>query len=89
MKFLYREISLYQIFIKRKSWEVEETITAKPSTNILVNSELSTLSDGAYVSATKDTVYLPSKESTSILVLDKIPEDAEFTIDGTNGNGWK
>lgn len=74
------------ISVENESWEVEETITAKPSTNILVNSELSTLSDGAYVSATKDTVYLPSKESTSILVLDNVPEDAEFTIDGTTAS---
>lgn len=74
------------ISVENESWEVEETITAKPSTHILVNSELSTLAEGAYISATKDTVYLPSKESTSILVLDKIPEDAEFTIDGTTAS---
>ena len=74
------------ISVENESWEVEETITAKPSTNILVNSELSTLAEGAYISATKDTVYLPSKESTSILVLDKVPEDAEFTIDGTTAS---
>jgi len=46
--------------VENESWEVEETITAKRSTNILVDSELSTLSDGAYVSATIDSVYLPS-----------------------------
>ena len=74
------------ISVENESWETEETITAKPSSSILVNSELSTLSEGAYLSATKDTVYLPSKESTSILVLDKVPEDAEFTIDGTTAS---
>lgn len=70
------------ISLADESWETEETITTKPSSGILVNSELSTLSDGAYVSVTKDTVYLPSNESTSILVLENIPEDAEFTVDG-------
>ncbi len=49
------------ISVENESWETEETITAKPSSSILVNSELSTLSEGAYLSATKDTVYLPSR----------------------------
>lgn len=69
------------VSLVNEDWETGETVTAKPSAGLLVNSELSTL-DGACLSATRDTVYLPSRESESVLVLDNIPEDANFTIDG-------
>lgn len=71
------------VSVADEEWETGETATSTPSTGLPVNLELSTLANGARLNASKDTLYLPSYESISVLVLDNdVPEDAGFTIDG-------
>ena len=53
------------ISVENESWEVEETITAKPSTNILVNSELSTLAEGVVYKCNK-RYGLPPKQGVNV-----------------------
>lgn len=66
-------------------WEIGDTTTSEPEVNkIEVDTVLSVMADGASVSLTGDTVFLPCWESESTLVLKNVPDDVEITVDGAS-----
>lgn len=74
-----------QATVSMGDWETEETTTSKPDADrIKVDTELSILAEGASVSLTGDTIFLPSWESESTLVLKHVPDDVEITMDGAS-----
>lgn len=74
-----------QATVSMGDWETGETTTSKPDADkVMVDTELSILTEGASVSLTGDTIFLPSWDTESTLVLKNVPDDVEITVDGAS-----